>query len=1010
MKRLLLTLIATIWIFSVHALRYELTSQRITTADGLPTNIVSRIWQTDDGYMWFETRSGICRYDGYEVRLFPHGTTAVPGRKKELRVADAVWQREGYGRVTRHGKDGSVRSWQLISHDIISYTKNDHFHVADVDECTEAISTYGNGLFLYDKPTGELTQIEGGVIDNPYLTGLFVDKTGAIWIIEDYLGVKCLRLNRLNYKRKQLIHGANIQDVNHVRSISELHNGMLLIGNQTGDVYRYDTHSDKSYFQKNMGSRVYASLFDSKGRLWIGTRGKGLFCEGKYIEGLPSADIFSLAEDPREGIWVAMLHGGVVHLHPDGKMDSWLKGKDCHDIKPDDGGRWWVAAEDSLYIINVGTGAVGIRAGYFVCLSPGVEGTMWAGSIADGLINAKTGQSYTTANGLVNNNVYSIINDNRGSLWIGTEEGLSCLNTMTGHIHNYRFSESLLSNVFSEQTACRLNDGRLLFGTHEGFIEVLPEDNPASPAPPRTTITRLLAGGILKADSMLQFTHCRLAYNENNVTISYSNFQYAKLYDVLYQYKLEGADDEWASPTKEHSVTYRHLSPGTYRFRVRAGSGNGRWGEEAMMDITIDEPWWNTWWAWAAYLLAFAVLCLMAVRIFRLRQHLLLERRVSAFKTDFYDRIERELRNPVNVLQGAAENVQVAGTSKTTVQSLRRGSRRMLRLLDMIRQLHSLDNNELNMKALDDQGSSEAEERFRNIVENIHAEEEEFKELAPPPVNNLTVVIVEDDEDSLTHLTDVLNPLFSIVGCTDLTECQRLVSVHQPSLLIIDITHCEREGRKLTRKLHGDYPSLPIIHLSSFIDDNHQLLSLRSGAHDYLVKPFSGKVLIERIRKANVFLSPNANSDQRDGIPNRSAGNIANNQQLLTSVKDKRFIELFNALLSKHAGDPDISVERLAEMMGLGRVQFYKRVKALTGDTPVQHLQKARLNYVARLLQQEPGVNVEELMLRVGFHNATHFYNAFKKQFGMSPKEMRNATASIPLQQVAEITVNENDL
>lgn len=108
----------------------------------------------------------------------------------------------------------------------------------------------------------------------------------------------------------------------------------------------------------------------------------------------------------------------------------------------------------------------------------------------------------------------------------------------------------------------------------------------------------------------------------------------------------------------------------------------------------------------------------------------------------------------------------------------------------------------------------------------------------------------------------------------------------------------------------------------------------------------------------------------------------------MTDVKDKKFLDQMQLTLSAHIADENFSVEQWAELMGLGRTQFYKKVKTLTGETPVGHLQHERLDYAARLLR-ETRLTVEEIMLRAGYHNATHFYNSFKKQFGVSPKNMR---------------------
>lgn len=863
----------------------------------------------------------------------------------------------------------------MIPEDIIAYTRNAHFHVADVDERTEAVTTYGSGLYLYDKPTGELTCIKNGVISNPYLTGLFVDQTGCIWIIEDYLGVKCLRMNSLRYYRHSIVTGSNIQDANHVRCLAPMGNGRLFCSNQMSNVYDYDIVSGRASFLKQTEKRVYAALTDRQGNEWIGTRGAGLFKNNQHQEGLTSQNIFQLREDDKDGIWIAMFEGGTAHLKANGEIKTFLKGKKCHDNIQDEEGNWWVAAEDSLYVVK-GRRVDSVIKGFFVCLFRDRDDVIWAGSIGSGLVRCQDGKAYTVKSGLENDNIYAVVQDQQGVLWLGTEDGLSSINPYTEDIQNYHFSDSQLANVFSERAAVSLSDGRLLFGTHDGIVVI---DNPQMAmknSSPKTSVVGLLVNG--ENMDNLSSSALNFKYTENNLTFEYSNFQYATLGSVLYQYKLDGIEKEWCHPTKEHIAVYRRLSPGRYTFHVRSNNGMGVWGEETTMEVNIRQPWWNTWWAWTLYLVLLTVIVIVTFRILHLHRKLDMERRMSAFKRDFYNRVERELRNPVNVLQGATENVQLSGTSKTTVQSLRRGSKRILKLMDMIQQFHLLNDLEVQVQSEQDAINEETEQRFRDIQQAIHDEEKEFKELAPPPINTQTILIVEDDEDNLTHLSDTLNSFFRVVGCPSMSACETLVGEVQPALMLLDITADEKTARELTRRLKEEQPGLPIIHLSSFNDDAQQLRSLRSGAADYVVKPFSGKVLIERVRKAIVNVSSDNGEKEPDG------------HGVLTDVRDKRFLDVFRAVLAQHVADENFSVEQFAALMGLGRTQFYKRVKVLTGETPVQHLHRTRLEYAAGLLR-DSSMTVEEVMLRSGFHSPTHFYQAFRKHFGMSPKALRES-------------------
>ena len=990
MKHCCCLLILFICVLHASARHYDLTVQHITTVSGLPTNLVSRIWQDSIGYIYLETRSGVFRWDGYNMSKDMHAV--VPAKSKGvLQTRDAQWIHINDGALQRRGKDGSRQIWQLIPQDVVAYTHREHFHVADVDTNTEAISTYGGGLWLYDKPTGKMTRVSDDLVKTPYLTLLFVDRVGCIWVAEEYLGISCLKLNTLEYKVKRVATRPKNLDENHIRSMAILSDGQLLVGCHTGNNFRID--HEQVVAAGNTSHRLYAILHDSQDRLWTGLRGGGLQCDGTEIRGLPSKFVFSIAEGRNGDICIAMLDGGIAVVHNGNVVSTALKGKKCHDLLQDKNGSWWVAAEDSVYVVSQDesgglTRVMTIDAGYYLCLFMAHDGHIWAGGIGSGVLDCQTMQRYTTGNGLANNNAYSIIEDDDNQLWIGTEEGLSCIAPAEGRIVNHTIRQSLLANVFTERTALKLRDGTLLFGTHDGIVEIHPDKNGGEKHGhlqsrlPKTVITNFLVHG--KAADVRQLGH-----SDNTLTFYFSNFQYDQLDNVLYQYRLKGMETEWSLPTSHHNATYNRLPPGTYVFHVRSTNGMGIWGNEAILEFTINEPWWNTWWAWVIYVISSCIILTIAVttvrRFVSLRQRLALQSRMAAFQRNFYDRMERELRSPVNVMQGATENVSLGSTSKTTVLSLRRGSRRMLKLMDMIRQFHNMDAAELQLYSEQDALDKEAEKRFQDIKQGV-SDEEEFRELAPPPANDRTLLVIEDDEDNLMHLTDTLSPLFRIVSCSQLHLCEDVIQREDPSMILIDITNCESEARRMTRQLNKERPTIPIVHISSFSDNNRQLLSLRAGAADYLEKPYSNQVLVERIKRCFAQKSAtnpvNSHEDHHDE-------NLENDGDiLLTDIKDKKFLNQFYVLLEQHVADSDFSVEQIAGLMGIERSRLYKRIKTLTGNTPVSYIHHARLGYAARLLR-ESNDTIESIMLQVGFRNATHFYNSFKREFGMTPKDYR---------------------
>lgn len=1001
MKRIIFLILFVTTTLFVTADKYEVLTKRITMIDGLPSLIVYSIWQDKEGYMWFLSPASLARYDGYQFRIFPKNHAKdIPLILEDYKTKDAEYVQTSLGSLERRGRDGSVQSWQLVPLQVVRYTKKQYFHVDDLNENTEAISTYGGGLYFYDKITKTLTKIHE-VGDNALISNMYIDRTGCLWLGEANMGVVRVKIGSLRYKQIMLEKNPLVQGDNDIRFVNTLGGSSVVVSNDNRGLYTCDMVTMEPKLLCHTDAKMYSfqNTNMSETPLWFASRTQGIWRvsslndlrEGKYeeVKGIPSSFIYDMYKAKDGDMWAATLNFGLVHVHEDSVIERYMQNKHLHDLQQDNAGNWWVAAEDSLYLLSPDKqGKLRVRdkkPGYFVVISQDDEGNVWTGGIGTGLLRCKArkgrieSKAYTMQNGLVNNNIFSVVQDLQGNIWAGTEQGLTCLNDHSNYLKNFQITSSLLANSFSERSAICLPNGHLLFGSHNGLIEVVPQ-NKADMVKPETKITSLLVNGV-ETEQYDNFD-----YTQNNITFFFSNFQYSMLTSVSYQHKLDGVDKNWSDTWKDNSVTYKQLAPGKYTFRVRSTNGSGIWGEETTLTFTIHQPWWNSWWAWILYVLLITTIVVIvftiARRILRLHKQLDVERRISAFKMDFYDRIQRELRNPLNVLQGATENVQVGATSKSTVRNIRRGSSRMLKLMDMIQQFHHLSDVEMQVKAEQAEMNADAELRFKEIQQAIREEENEYREMAPPPINQQTILIMESDEDNLLHLTDNLRKYFKVVECPDYNDVMMLLAQYRPSLSIIDISRDRKELIELTRRLNKEYPEMPIIHLSSDKDDERHLQSLKAGASEYFVKPFSVKVLVESIAKVlNRRMAEAASVTQEGQSP-----------ALLTDLKDKKFLDKFQLLLNSHISEENFSVEQFAEMMGLGRTQFYKKVKALTGETPVTHLHRARINHAANLLTSTHKT-VEEVMYSSGFRNPSHFYNSFRKQFGMSPKDYRETHA-----------------
>ena len=154
-----------------------------------------------------------------------------------------------------------------------------------------------------------------------------------------------------------------------------------------------------------------------------------------------------------------------------------------------------------------------------------------------------------------------------------------------------------------------------------------------------------------------------------------------------------------------------------------------------------------------------------------------------------------------------------------------------------------------------------------------------------------------------------------------------------------------------------------------------------TGADSYLTKPFTGSLLLARID--NLIHS-------RTLLRSLFSGNSKEEEkeEEMLGAQDQTFVTRLREVIRDNMGDSDFSVERIGEEIGLSRVQLYRKGKALTGQTPVELLRKARLERSRRLIEKTEK-SVSEIAYEVGFTSPSYFNKCFKDEFGISPGAMR---------------------
>jgi ligand-binding sensor domain-containing protein/signal transduction histidine kinase len=334
--------------------------------------------------------------------------------------------------------------------------------------------------------------------------------------------------------------------------------------------------------------------------------------------GLPDRVPSAFCEDRAGNLWIGFSWGGLARYRDgrftfftkeDGLPAGWI-----YDLHTDSAGRLWIASSDG---------------GLARVDEPGAERPAF--------------RIYTTADGLSSLRVRCLAEDRFGHLYIGTGRGLDRLDPATGRIKHFTSADGLPAGevraIFHDR------QGVLWLGSLTGLARYTPEPDPP-PAPPPILLSGLRISGTRQTISVLGETAVTLpalAADQNQLQVEFLGLGFALGESLRYQHKLEGADADWSDPTAERTVNYARLSPGTYRFLVRAVNADGAMSAQAAtLSFTILRPVWLRWWFLTLVTFSAGLLVYAAVR-YRFEQRLAVERVRTRLATDLHDDIGASL-------------------------------------------------------------------------------------------------------------------------------------------------------------------------------------------------------------------------------------------------------------------------------------------------------------------------------------------------------------------------------
>lgn len=387
-----------------------------------------------------------------------------------------------------------------------------------------------------------------------------------------------------------------------------------------------------TYFKPDKGQgegqyNIRTIFLDSKGFLWVGTdanliykinvRSKNYETErfyGSYSnpDSLLFNITFTLFENKNGEILIGTQNGLYIYSYSNGQLKKFFSDKQVnYDLSNDNIRSLYIDKKDVLWI---GTSNRGLYAYDF----------------------KKTNlTAFTTDNGLSDNSVYSITDDNYNNLWLGTNKGLCCFNTLTNECRNYTLRDGIQNNEFNTDAAFKLADGTIVMGGINGINVFNPKLMKHEKQVPKVIITQFKAG-----EDELPITNnvLNLKANQNYLSFQFAALNFFRIDENKYAYRLIGLDKNWIYTADRRFTNYSNLLPGKYVFQVKALNFAGKWSEVQQLIFTIATPWYETWIFRLALALTIAAIIYLIFRQM-LNQKLKLQEVRNRIASDLHDEI-----------------------------------------------------------------------------------------------------------------------------------------------------------------------------------------------------------------------------------------------------------------------------------------------------------------------------------------------------------------------------------
>lgn len=761
-------------------------------------NIVKSTFEDSDGYIWIATEFGVNKYD--------------PDTKE----------------IISYNADVSSPENSLAHPYVMS--------VAEDAKGNILIGTFG-GLSVYKKEGSDVfTNYKENAyleysLSNDFINCIYKDKSGNIWIGTERGGINKYNSAKTEFEYFENEPGANNTLSNNVINsiyedkkniwIGTSGGGLNKYNKQTGKFkhYQYDFNAPDELSINNFISAIHR---DKQKNLWIGSWGTGLYKlinENKENEhfinfrpqpaenSLINDYVSSIISDDAGNLWIGTYEGLDKFTVQKERFEHIIP----HENEPainrvgyllfDNDNNLWIGTVNGLfkleflnredYLIKRFTKEKKrkdcLSDNYVTTLYQDTKNNLWIGTYGFGmnkLISEKEGgrfEHYTMEQGLPNNIIYRILEDNSGNLWLTTDHGLSRFTPESNKFKNFFSVDGLQNNQYYWNAAFKNSEGKLFVGGVNGLNTFYPDSifEDLSNYQGKVVITDLKIynesvkpdvkyfGQAILSQSITTTKNIKISYKAREISFEFSALNYEQPSSIEYAYLLEGFESKWnVVKSNRRYARYTNLKPGKYIFKVRATNLIGEWPDNTTdIHLTIIPPFWSTWWfrISAVFVIITLLIIYNRYKIYSLKiqkqklekqvkertaeiedqkEKLALQNRqihkqrdklfelnkkvkaVNESKLKFFTNISHEFKTPLTLILGPIgrllKNPDVSPEIKTAIDLVNKNTRRLLHLVNQLMDFRKLEHGKmiLNVSKVDlDKILSDIIESFRSLSE-----------------------------------------------------------------------------------------------------------------------------------------------------------------------------------------------------------------------------------------------------------------------------------------------------